>query len=394
MDLYRKLWNLLRPFHKAFYVFTFLAFCYEIVQMAGSYVISLIVTLFSANVGVYVWVVLFLGLLAFDEINMRLDNTFDWHIVSRHSFPLYRFLKLSAIAKFLKLDIAWHKNNNSGTLVGKVGNGVWKTMDIVDAFSWEFLPTVVQTIVSLVPLFIITPWVALITCITFSIFAWLTNEGNKSRKSFRAKREDLYEEEWRQSVSSVQSVETTTMFGQQERLLSDQQNLHNGIVDEALSEFKLGIFRFTRARIRTLTIARRLIMAIWVFQLLDGSLGVANLIFVSVLVERLFNSFWRFARLLDRAAENSEGAQRLISLLNEKEPVETGTYKGEDKPVEIVLDDVCFSYDGDYNKKDGTLHNFSLYIPAGTITALVGPSGAGKTTIRKVITRLAQSQHG
>jgi len=148
--MFRKLWSLLAPFHRTFLVFVFLAFLYETVQLGNSYVISLVVTLFGSGTTPLTWVYLIAGLLLFDEINMRLDNAFDWHIIAKQSHPLYRYLKLSAISKFLKMNIPWHHKHNSGTLVGKVGDGVWKTLEIVDVMSWEFVPTVVQTIIRLV----------------------------------------------------------------------------------------------------------------------------------------------------------------------------------------------------------------------------------------------------
>lgn len=393
--MYRKLWSILAPFHRTFFGFMGLAVVYELIQLAASYSISLVVTLFESQVTILVWFWLIIGFLIFDEINMRLDNVFDWHVVSKHSFPIFRFLKLSAIKKFLKMDIPWHHQHNSGTLVGKVGDGVWKALDIVDVLSWEFAPTVVQILVSLVPLFILTPWVATVTIITFVLFVWLTLIGNKERQPYRDKRQDLYEDEWNKSVSSVQSVETGLMFGQQQRLLKDQQEIHNGIVDQALKEYQIAIFKYTRWRIRVLTISRRVILAIWIYQLLNGSLTIASLIFVSVLVERLLSSFWRFARLTDRAAEASEGAIRLADLLAEKEPVETGTHQNiSNEPLGISFQNVCFAYEGDYNEEDGALHDFNLEVEPGQIVALVGPSGAGKTTIRKVVTRLAKYQKG
>lgn len=383
------------PFHRTFFIFLLLATLYETVQLGASYVISLIVTLFGSGVSLPVWIGLLVGLLIFDELNMRLDNAYDWHIITRHSHPLFRFLKLSAIAKFLKMDLSWHHKHNSGTLVGKVGDGVWKTLEIIDMMSWEFVPTMVQGVISLIPLFIISPWVALISIFTFVTFAWITLRGNKAKQPFRARRQDLYEDEWNKAIESVQSVETNLMFGQQERILLSQQTLHDNIIEEAVNENRLGIFKFNRWRIRTLTIAKRLILVVWVMQLFQGSLTIAGLIFVSVLVDRLFNSFWRFARLLDKAAENSEGAERLANLLDEPEPVETGTLQiVPETPLGISLQNVCFAYEGDYSEKDGALHDFSLEVEAGKIIALVGPSGAGKTTIRKVVTRLAECQMG
>lgn len=51
---------------------------------------------------------------------------------------------------------------------------------------------------------------------------------------------------------------------------------------------------------------------------------------------------------------------------------------------EITLDQVCFSY----NKQDGdVLHGIDLTLPQGSFTALVGPSGGGKSTVAKLIAR-------
>lgn len=393
--MFKKLWKLLVPFHRTFYTFLFIAVFYETLQLAGSYIISLVVTLFESKATPVIWICLIVGLLIFDEINMRTDNCFDWHVITKQSLPIYHYLKTSAIAKFLKMDIPWHHKHNSGTLVGKVGDGVWRTLEIVDVMSWEFVPTLVQAVISLVPLLIISPWVTLIAVITFALFAWLTFRGNEERKPMRVTRQDYYEDEWNKSISSVQSVETNLMFGQQQRLMQDQINIHDGIVSEATKEHKIGIYKYNRWRIRVLTISRRIILAIWIFQLLNGSMTIASLFFVSVLVERLFSSFWRFARLLDRAAENSEGAERLVNLLSEVEPEETGVPQTVPKgPLGISIQNVCFAYEGEYTKEDGALHNFSLEVEPGQSVALVGPSGAGKTTIRKIVTRIVKCQAG
>lgn len=52
----------------------------------------------------------------------------------------------------------------------------------------------------------------------------------------------------------------------------------------------------------------------------------------------------------------------------------------------IQLDNVCFTYGADYSPGESGLHQLNLTIKKGSVVALVGPSGAGKTTIRKVLT--------
>lgn len=393
--MFRQVWNLLRPFHRDFLVLVFLLIFYEGGQIVGNYTISFIVRLFDLQVQYQIWGLVVLGLLSWNELYMRLDNRVDWHIITRHSHPIYRFLKLSAIAKFLKMDVSWHQRHNSGTLVGQVSDGVWKTLTIIDVMSWEFVPTVIQATLSLIPMFILTPWVVAVSVIAFVLFALLTIKGEKEKKPIRVRRHDLYEEEWSQSVQSVQGHETVVMFGQQERLLNIQSDLHDNIIKEAKSEHHLGVYKYNRARIRILTTARLVIYAIWVNQLFAGTLDVANLIFVSVLTERLFGSFWRFARLADQLTSNSEGVARLMNLMNQTDPVDAGTRSvAVTSPVEVNLSGVCFAYSGEYSEDGGALHDFSMEVEPGQVVALVGPSGAGKTTIRKVVTKLIDFQEG
>lgn len=384
--MFFKIWSLVSPFKKEFYRYAALATVYEGVQVATSYLISLIVRLFQAQADLRTWVMLLVGLLVFDEVFMRLDNAFDNHIIAHQSYPLYRHLKTMAVKKFLRLNLPWHRAHHSGALVGKISNGVWKVIEIIDGLSWEFVPTLIQAVISFIPLLILTPWVALISALAFGVFLWLSLKASRERHPFREKRHDLYEEEWHNSVEAVQAIGTVRGYGQTERLLKEQALLHDQIVGLGRTESHLGIYKYNRLRIRTLTWTMRVVLIVWVIQLYKGSLDVASLFFVSVLVEKLFHSFWRFARLIDRASEASEGADRLYTLMTQPEPDESGTSPTILLPVGIKFKDVCFSYDGEYSKRDGALHNFSVEIPGGTIVALVGPSGAGKSTISKVVT--------
>jgi ATP-binding cassette subfamily B protein IrtA len=53
--------------------------------------------------------------------------------------------------------------------------------------------------------------------------------------------------------------------------------------------------------------------------------------------------------------------------------------------TDVALRDVSFSYSGD--EQDSVLHNVNISMPAGSFTALVGPSGGGKSTVARLIAR-------
>lgn len=388
-------WKILIPFHKTFGWFIGIVVVYEGLQILDGYIISLVIRLFGSGAENYLWIILFIGLIIYDELFNRLDNAMDWHIIVRQLYPINKYLKLGAITTFLQMDVSWHQARNSGALVGKVSNGVEKVQELIEGLSWEFVPTLIQTFLSLIPLIIISPPTAIVAGLSFSVFMALTIKGNQTKQKYRIPRHDLYEHEWHRSIEIVQSFETNLMFGQTKRLLDEQEDIHNRILDLGKKEAYIGIYKYNRWKIRVLTLSRRLILAIWVWQIYNGTLDIPNLIFVNVLAEKLFSSFWRFARLLDRASEASEGASRLASILEEKPKQTTdGDIPELQKPVGIRIENVSFAYTEDYSPKNGALHDLNLEITPGSKVALVGPSGAGKTTIRKIVTRLNPVQCG
>ncbi len=393
--MFPKLWKLLTPFHRAFYQLILMAVFYETGGVLISYTVPFVVRLFSDNVQKDIWFLVVIAMLGWNEAYMRLDNQFDWHIAGRLYHPIYKFLKLNAIAKFLRMPLVWQQHHDSGTLVGQVIDGIWRGLDIISMIAWEFMPTTVQTVISLIPMFIFSPYVALLSLVTMAIFVWLTLIGEQAKKPIRKERQDVSEKDWSVSVSSVQAIETVITFGLKQFMMDRLNQIQDQYQDLANKENHRGIFTDNRRRIRVLTTVRLIIYGIWVVQLYQHAIDVPSLIFLSVLMERLFSSYWKFARLADRVYGNSESVMRLIKLLEEPEPVETGHQSVQvTSPVDIVLDHVCLAYNDQYTARNGALHDLSLNFEAGKVTALVGPSGAGKSTVIAALMKLFEIHHG
>ena len=93
----------------------------------------------------------------------------------------------------------------------------------------------------------------------------------------------------------------------------------------------------------------------------------------------------RLAKLNSKMQEGLAAAQRVFALLDREPAVREAT---DARPLvvtggRVALEGVDFSYD----QERGTLHDVSLEAPAGRTVALVGPSGAGKTTVLNLIPR-------
>ncbi|RCG28580.1 ABC transporter ATP-binding protein [Sphaerisporangium album] len=139
-----------------------------------------------------------------------------------------------------------------------------------------------------------------------------------------------------------------------------------------------------------------LLLALGVSWVLDGSLDVPTLLALLVLTGRLTDGLSAAADLGagTRMARNS--LERLAAVLGASpfpRPAEPLSPKGAD----VEFDGVCFGYPQDATAAAvpaGLLADVSFRIPERSMTALVGPSGAGKTTVARLLARFWDTTDG
>lgn len=94
--------------------------------------------------------------------------------------------------------------------------------------------------------------------------------------------------------------------------------------------------------------------------------------------------FLQFVQIMQHLFTANQAAQDTADLLDiPHQPDGPHTDGPGPKPGEVELTDMSFGY----NPENPILRNVNLRIPAGSVTALVGPSGGGKTTIARLIAR-------
>ncbi len=128
------------------------------------------------------------------------------------------------------------------------------------------------------------------------------------------------------------------------------------------------------------------------YQVLNGELTFGTLMTFVGYIGMLYAPINFMIRTYDWWANCMNSAQRIFEIIDRqtdvpepKDPVEIGRIRGE-----VELRDVTFSYEP--NKP--VLHNVSFRVEAGEMIGLVGHSGAGKSTITNIITRLYDVDEG
>lgn len=125
-------------------------------------------------------------------------------------------------------------------------------------------------------------------------------------------------------------------------------------------------------------------LPVGLYLVMHGQITISQLVLVVMLSMSMVTSFAKIEVFIENIREmkyNIESIQGLLTMRELSEPIKPAIIHHHD----IKLENVHFSYTGD--EKDEVLHGIDLNMPEGSYTALVGPSGGGKSTVAKLISR-------
>ena len=126
---------------------------------------------------------------------------------------------------------------------------------------------------------------------------------------------------------------------------------------------------------------------------LEGTLAVGAYSVLVFMTQRLLWPLTRLGETFDLYQRAMASSTRVLDVLTSEIEIKEGDYTPKRNRIEtsdISFDSVSFAYTG----REETFNNLSLDLAAGKTTGVVGSTGAGKTTLTRLILRFAQPNSG
>ncbi|NTV41221.1 MAG: ABC transporter ATP-binding protein [Candidatus Moranbacteria bacterium] len=381
-----RLWELLMPVHKLIKKVLFVMLFVELTRLVGPYILKMVIDLitnFSVEKIPQI-VGLVFGMFLVNETVSVLQYTNDKRIFKILA-QAESDLAGNAHRKLIYLGLGYHEKENTGSKISKIQRGVDKIIELLSNLSWEVAPTIFQIIFTAVVLFWVDWRFGLVIVFFVPAFVMLTISVNRRVFPLRKNRFDIYEKSAGMMIQSIININTVKSFTQEKRECLNFGKLREKLKTTILQEYG-NILKQNLKRNLVIDSGRLLILLFGAFLVWKGEITVGTLVFVFTISEKALISLFRISRLYDRIMESSEAVERIYALSKEETDIKNPRGGLTPKNIEgkIEFKDVSFAY---AESKLYALKKINLRIPSGATTALVGPSGGGKTTLARMVYR-------
>lgn len=303
-------------------------------------------------------------------------------------------LRRELYSKLMIMPASFYDNNKVGDLMSRVNNDLFDITEFSHHCPEELFIASVRIIGIFVYLMLINPWLTLIIFAAMPIFiltAFLLN--GKLESNFKARRKKVGEIN-SNIEDSLSGISVVRSFANEDIEMKKFDKDNEDFIDIKSKSYKLmGLF-FSEVTLSTGLMYIITIIAGTIFIAKGiGGLNWVDLMTYVLFVQTLYSSIDVIITYTEQFQTGKSGFNRFAEIMDV--PIELtdpeNPLSGVDYSGDIKIENVTFAYSP---QSGNVLENLNLEIKSGTSVALVGPSGAGKTTVANLIARLYDVQSG
>jgi ABC-type multidrug transport system fused ATPase/permease subunit len=312
-------------------------------------------------------------------------------LLSVEAQHLISILRANVQQKLLRLPISFFDNNKSGVLVSRVMTDVEGVRNLVGTGLVQLIGGSITAIISLVILIKINGQMTLFVLFPVLIFAGIALKAFKYiRPIFRA-RGKINAEVTGRLTETLNGIRVIKGFNAEEQ----EKKVFEKGVDELYQNVKKSLTAtafMTSSSTFLLGLASAGIMGMGGYFIMNNTMTYGEFVSFTLFLGFMIAPIVQMSNIGSQLTEAFAGLDRTQELMGlpEENDQEIRTIKLDRVEGNVSFKNISFSYDD----KTEVLHDISFEAPKGSVTALVGSSGSGKSTIAGLATAFLNPNSG
>ena len=318
-------------------------------------------------------------------------NFVAWILWRIGSFAVVHFeahgiadLRKQAYQGLIYHSYSFFANNFTGALVQRVGRYARAFERIIDRLTWDIVPLTVRLIGILIVTYSIEPKLTLIIIVWAATYMIVSQIYSIWRMKHNVKMAEADSRTTAVLADSITNQNNIELFSRHKGEINNFEEVVDN--QRKISQFNWSVnIGFDGVQALFAIVVEFIVFYFAIYFWRENIFTVGSFVLIQIYIVELSGQLWGFARIIRDFYEGYADAKEMVEIM--KLP-----YEIKDIPTaqsvkissgEILFDDVNFSF----NEMREVLSDIKLKINAGEKVALVGPSGAGKTTFVRLLLR-------
>jgi ABC-type transport system involved in Fe-S cluster assembly fused permease/ATPase subunit len=308
--------------------------------------------------------------------------------VSQHSI---RQISLNMFKHLHNLSLQFHLNRQTGALAKYIDRGTKGIDFLLRYVLFNVVPTFFEIfLVAGILFYLYGVWYAVVTLTTIGLYSYLSFQITEWRNVFRERMNRADNDVSTKMIDSLLNFETVKYFN------NEQYEFHR--LDESLKDYELAANQ-SRHSLSLLNVAQTFIIMLGITIMLvmsaygirNGDIDVGGFVVINAYMLQLYQPLNFLGSVYREIRQSLTDMENMFSLL-EVSTVSKDSREDipENNNADIRFNKVSF----DYDIRRTIIKDISFAVPNGKKVAIVGPTGAGKSTISRLLFKFYDPKEG
>ena len=305
-----------------------------------------------------------------------------------------RDLAQSVIEKVLTFRMAFFNtgDNATGKLQARIDQGVSSLSRTVQNFFIDLLPLFTSALLALILMFVANVYVGLVALAIVPVYFWITYRQARRLKGWRREMRTHLETKSQGIKNIIDSINVIKSFNREQIEGQKQLDIQNQVTENQMKTRKVA-FYYNGVKSFVKQVGTVLVIILTAYLVLKGYPGmtIGKIMYHVMLFSNVIAPITQLQRIFDDVNDALIYAEGFFGILDAEEEVEpSGSYKPEKIHGKFEIRNVDFTYPNG----NQALFGINMTIEPNKITAFVGLSGAGKSTIVNLLDKFYEPQVG
>ena len=305
-----------------------------------------------------------------------------------------RDLAQSVIEKVLTFKMAFFNSgdNATGKLQARIDQGVSSISRTVQNFFIDLLPLFTSALLALILMFAANVYVGLVALGIVPIYFWITYRQAKRLKGWRREMRSHLETKSQGIKNIIDSINVIKSFNREQIEAQKQLDIQNQVTENQMKTRRVAFYyNGVKSFVKQIGTVLVIILTAYLVLIDYPGMTIGKIMYHVMLFSNVIAPITQLQRIFDDVNDALIYAEGFFGILDAEEEIEpSGSYRPEKIHGKFELKNVDFTYPNG----NQALFDVNMTIDPGKITALVGLSGAGKSTIVNLLDKFYEPQVG